>query len=272
MYTAKYIRSLVMGSRWYAPIAAATLIAACYYTTKALTIRRFALAQTTPVAFVLQIESYSYKIEPAGRLLARKTVARRPDGNTARITEFTYPVDRTVRVLDHMNGDSATIVDDIGAKTTWRPLYSGQALKARNAWILHPPENCARASDQFVGYSTVLGHRVTVVKWPASADDQVTSWLAPDLGCEPLRNRLDVRQPDGSFRRQSEELAVSLKFQLSDSAWFAERTDYKEVNPSELERLELERLQVPVPDQIRQQWPQADQRYSEMRRHLSDQP
>ncbi|HEV2378796.1 MAG TPA: hypothetical protein VG206_03255 [Terriglobia bacterium] len=250
-------------------LAGVLILLTCFYVSKAIALRRFALGQTGVTSFVLQTETRSYNRGLNGQLVQRKTVARRSDGSTATLTERTFPTNRTLRSIIFANGDVVTFVDNIAAKTTWPGKFSGEGLTRRMAWITHPAQNCSAPGDTFGAYTTLLGHRVAAVKWPLIQNSQVTTWAAPDLGCEALRGKAEMRQPDGSFRLDSEEVAVFLRMGEPDASLFRGQPNYHEVRPSDLERLEAEKLGVSLPDDTIRHYQTVDQQYSEMRARLT---
>ncbi|MEO8373210.1 MAG: hypothetical protein ABI806_28755 [Candidatus Solibacter sp.] len=62
-----------------------------------------------------------------------------------------------------------------------------------------------------VGVETILGHPTTAVQ-TNFRPNRLTMWLAPDLGCFPLRINSEQMRPDGSFRvwQSKEALKITM--------------------------------------------------------------
>lgn len=76
------------------------------------------------------------------------------------------------------------------------------------------------AAGAVVGDETILGHSAIAVMRPLPnpratpsrpAAARITMWMAPDLGCFPLRLAVEEQRPDGTFRLVSEKQALNVK-------------------------------------------------------------
>lgn len=53
---------------------------------------------------------------------------------------------------------------------------------------------------QIIGRETILNHPTVASQFRGSAPRRITVWMAPDLGCFPLRITVEEPRPDGTFR------------------------------------------------------------------------
>jgi hypothetical protein len=64
-----------------------------------------------------------------------------------------------------------------------------------------------------VGRETILNYRTVAIQH-ASAADRITLWMAPDLGCFPLKMTYDERRPEGTFRQVIDRRALKVTSNL----------------------------------------------------------
>jgi hypothetical protein len=62
-----------------------------------------------------------------------------------------------------------------------------------------------------VGHETILSYPTVVIKHDLPGDSRrITAWLAPDLGCFPLKHTIEEKRPDGTFRLVSGRHALKV--------------------------------------------------------------
>jgi hypothetical protein len=73
------------------------------------------------------------------------------------------------------------------------------AVRVRNGCVNGP----------VVGQETILGYLTVAIEYVTAAD-RTTVWMAPDLGCFPLRTTYDDRRPDSTFRHLLERCTLKV--------------------------------------------------------------
>jgi hypothetical protein len=66
------------------------------------------------------------------------------------------------------------------------------------------------ASDNVIGRETVLNYSTVEVQRPMGEGRRLTLWMAPQLGCYPLRSKVEELQPDGTYRVAVEKRALKV--------------------------------------------------------------
>jgi hypothetical protein len=110
--------------------------------------------------------------------------------------------------------------------------------------------DCSGASPApavVTGQDMVLGRNVSVLVRTTATGDKTTEWLDPALGCIALRRTTDYVNPSGSSVRLRETNTVSLVLGEPDSSYFSRPSGYREVPPSEQERLWAEHVHAKPP-------------------------
>lgn len=190
--------------------------------------------RATPFTLTTQIHFYD---RPASSYrLSRSITARRADGT--RVTLAYDPMlgsdaaRARIRVIVYPDGRRVEVYDALHAVTRWPADPKHYAFQEK--LLFTPPRNCVEQSwDYPAGYTKLGGVRVAIVKEFPKGSSGLTSWRAPELGCEKLQETLTQVQEDGSFRLVTETKFVSLKLGAPDTAIFAVPSDYRNLKPSE---------------------------------------
>jgi hypothetical protein len=87
-------------------------------------------------------------------------------------------------------------------------------------WTM-PIDRSTCRNDLFAGEETILNHRTVGLQRESPGGLRLTAWLAPDLGCFPLKVLIEQRNPDGSFnvRERREPLKVTMNPKQDFSRW-----------------------------------------------------
>lgn len=232
--------------RWYGFAAlVATLAIMTFYLGTTVANRQILMARPAATLFTLQLNVYSYSQNPAGDLTSVTTTARRSDGTTVELNSVGDPsLGIDARRITYGDGRSVSMVDAVGAKTTW-PKPPDEDVLELHRLLLNPPSNCVFEGEIFEGSATVLGHPVKVVKSLRLPGKTVTEWRAPDLACYRLQYRLEAKQQDSSLILEAEGKAQSLTMGDPDAALFNDGATYAERKPSEIQHLVLEKMNIP---------------------------
>lgn len=191
-------------------------------------------ARATPFTLATQVHFYD---EPASSYrLSRSITARRADGTQVTLAYDPMlgpdPVQAQMRVIVYPDGRRAEVYDALHAVTHWPADPRHYAFQEK--LLLAPPRDCVEQPwDYLAGYTKLGGVRVAIVKEFPRGSSGLTSWRAPELGCEKLQETLTQVQEDGSFRLVTETKFVSLKLGAPDTALFAVPSDYRNLKPSE---------------------------------------
>lgn len=228
-------------------LATVALAVATFFLVQPLTLEHLAHAQVKANPFTLQLESYDFSEGPGGTLFAKQTIARRSDGATVQVGivfgSVGLAAGETARHISFPNGQTFTVFDGI-ASVVRLPQLSMEALTLQKKKLLNPPANCILPGETLVGYGTIGGYKVAVKKIPPIADRVVTAWDAPELGCEALQYRVEVREPDGSTKLATETKQVSLNIGEPDSRLFDIPESYANITPSEVMHKEAAHLGI----------------------------
>ena len=222
-------------------------------------------AQTTITPFTLKIEVTSFQHDPRGEPHRRQTIALRSDGSRSTtetiLGKIGLEAGETKRTIGFIDGRGVTYFLSLGVKSTMRPL--GQAavegLKTR---LLNPPENCLGPGFTLLGNDTLEGQRVAIVTH--TSDDlgwKLTNWEAPQLACQRLSYLSYDKQPDGAFKLQIESKAVKLELGEPDPALFEELPDYREMKPSDVQRILFEKYHITLSKELQESAERIDQAY-----------
>jgi hypothetical protein len=223
-------------------------------------------AQTGITPFTLETEITSFVHDPHGAPHRRETLAVRSDGSRSTTSTFLGKIGldagETQRTIQFIDGRKVTMFLSLGVKNTWRPLGQAelQRLKAR---FFNPPPDCSGSGLTLVKYETVEGQRVAMMTH--SSDElnwKVTVWLAPELACQKLRYLSYDKQPDGSFKLQTEGKATKLVLGEPDPAMFEEPAGFREVRPSEAGRMVAEKYHIPISKEMQEDFDRGDRAYS----------
>jgi hypothetical protein len=78
-------------------------------------------------------------------------------------------------------------------------------------WTMQVDRSTCR-NDLFAGEETILNHTTVALQRESPGGLRLTTWLAPDLGCFPLRVLIEQRNPSGSFnvRERREPLKITM--------------------------------------------------------------
>jgi hypothetical protein len=147
-----------------------------------------------------------------------------------------------------MSGARLNVLDFVSL-TKWNTKSSElTALKDR---LMNPPPDCLYRPFKLVGRDNLLGEQVVMVEavyqHPVGGPGHDYLWLAPRLGCESMKFRLETQQPDGSYKLIAESKPVSLRLGEPDPSFFLTlhpATD--EVKLSEVQKQAFETLQLPL--------------------------
>ena len=231
-------------------VLAIGLGAVCFHLSSSITIWRAAQEETHVTPFLLEVKSYTFEDNPEGELLNVRREARRSEGTKvvsgAVFGQVGLQAGETARKITYMDGRTVTLADSIAAKTTW-PQRSTLQVAQMKSMLLNAPTNCVYPGETLLGYATVLGQHVAIVKQrplPGVDDEESTSWRAPALACQELEYRVVAKQPDGSQKVLTRGKAVTLELGEPDPSLFDERTNYAEVKPSDMLRQLASRLGV----------------------------
>jgi hypothetical protein len=188
--------------------------------------------------------------------MARETIARRSDGTSVLLTSVLGRVGldsgETARKITFVDGRIVTVVDSVGAKTTW-PRMSAQGIAQMKARLSHPPPNCVFPGDTLTGYGRVIGFETASVKWLPIGNYEHTEWRAPGLGCQSLQYKIEVKGSDETLKLLAEGRATSLKVGEPDPQLFDEGVGYVELKPSDMLRRQVQKLGIPW-DSDMQHW------------------
>lgn len=222
----------------------------CFHLANSITVWRAAQAEIRVAPFVLDVRSYTFEENPDGVLLSVRREARRSDGtkalSTTALGRVGLQAGETARKITYLDGGTVTLVDSIAVKTTW-PRRTTLETAQMKAALLNPPTNCVYAGETLLGYGTVLGQHVAIVKQrPVSAldDEETISWRAPTLGCQEVQYRVEAKEQDDSLKLLARGEPVALKLGDPDPSLFDEGTNYAEVKPSERLRRQVSRLGI----------------------------
>lgn len=191
-------------------------------------------ARVTP--FTLETQLHFYDAPASSYRLSRQVTARKADGT--QVTLAYRPTNRPdaahaqMRVIVYPDGRRADVYDALHAVTRWPADARHYAFQEK--LLLAPPRDCVEQSwDYLAGYTKLGDVRVAIVKEFPKGSSGLTSWRAPELGCEKLQEALTQVQEDGAFRLVTETKFVSLKLGAPDTALFAVPSDYRNLKPSE---------------------------------------
>jgi hypothetical protein len=78
-------------------------------------------------------------------------------------------------------------------------------------WTMQVNRSTCR-NDLFTGEETILNHATATLQRESPSGLRVTAWLAPDLGCFPLRALIEQRNTSGAFivRERREPLSITM--------------------------------------------------------------
>jgi hypothetical protein len=93
-----------------------------------------------------------------------------------------------------------------------RAFFHAEAERAEGA------ANAVRVSNgcvdgPIVGRETILNYRTVAIQH-AGANDRITLWMSPDLGCFPLKMTYDEWRPEGTFRQVIDRHALKVTSNL----------------------------------------------------------
>jgi hypothetical protein len=234
-----------LGLSW--SVITVVLMIIIFFVSQHFTISHIARAAVQVIPFTLKLESYTFEKTPQGELFHRTTVARRSDGATVLVgTSFGLlglARGTTARKVILPDGQAFSVVDGVAAFTKW-PQRSEARLAAFKEQSFNPPANCVIGNENFVGYGTVLAHKVMVTSHMFGRDKE-THWRAPEFLCERLQSRVETQQPDGSFTPASETRPVSLTMGEPDPTLFEIPSYYQSLKPSEVLQKDAARLGIP---------------------------
>ena len=197
------------------------LLAVGYYAAKHTTIEVKAFAQVQATPFVLETYSYSFSQNPSGDLVEKRVTARRSDGSTAEVFKMGPHLKLSARTVTFMSGARLNVLDFVSL-TKWNTKPSElTALKDR---LMNPPPDCLYRPFKLVGRDNLLGEQVVMVEavypHPVGGPGHHYLWLAPRLGCESMKFRLETQQPDGSYKLIAESKPISLRLGQPDPRFF----------------------------------------------------
>ncbi|HXI40164.1 MAG TPA: hypothetical protein VNH83_09300 [Bryobacteraceae bacterium] len=89
-----------------------------------------------------------------------------------------------------------------------KALFHPEAEQAeRVAAAVRISNGCA--DGPVIGRETILNYPTVAIQY-TSADDRITLWMSPDLGCFPLKMTYDERRPDNTFRQVMDRRALKV--------------------------------------------------------------
>lgn len=138
-----------------------------------------------------------------------------------------------------------------------------QELAELKRKLNNSPVDCLYRGDaQIIDRQMLFGQQVIVQQHLINIDQEqlrATEWLAPQLGCEQLGYRYEVKQADGSYKLQTDGRLISLEIKEPEPAFFDPAANFEEVVPSEIMRRHYQKIGQPEPKEIEQQGKDADQ-------------
>lgn len=183
-------------SRWFAVQAlrwAAALVTLCFVLIAASTIR--ASAERASAVYRVEVDQAHVGIRTDGseEVWGRRWLRIRSDGAHVITQSLARPfLFITVTRIVSPDGHVEKFFDLIPI-----PIGHGQEVPGRDkvaaGCVLPGSRNRVVGRESLHGYETVIA-RSTV------RGGQITTWLAPELGCEELQSRVEVTEPDGSLR------------------------------------------------------------------------
>jgi len=255
-------------TRWICLIVLAGALA--FVLAQSLAVRNYAAPEGLVTPFTLKLEGYDYSIRPGVTHSHSNTIARRSDGATvaAGANGLLDGADRVLdsasgletRTLTLPNGEVVTISDKASAFVRW-PKLSKEDMAAATEQLRHPPANCVWIpGEPAVESGTIMGQQVVAVI-QQFADERITIWRAPNLGCQEMQNRVEERQPDGSYKLVAETKATSLVSGDPEPSLFELPSTYASLKPSELMRKDYERIGAPWDKRAQQSGEELDAQY-----------
>lgn len=233
------------------------LAAVSFYAAKHATFRLKAYAQIRATPFVAETASYSFRDNPQGELFFSKVTARRSDGSTAEVSRKGPIWSASARDVILLGGTTIHVFDLVASKTTWN--MNTAELAALKERLTNPWPDCKYRPDaKLIRRETLFGQEFVVLRMMIGENERETRWLAPQLGCESLQWQLEIRQPDGSYKLQSDERLTSLEMKEPNPAFFDPEANYEEVLPSEIIRRHYEKIGVAEPAELQRKGEQAD--------------
>ena len=244
---------------WFAVVS--LIIALSFYGAKHATFHIKAYAQITATPFVAETDVYEFRSNSQGTLFLKRVVARRSDGSTAEVSSKGPIWSAPMRKVTFMNGSIISAFDFIAARTSFQ--MKPQELAQLKQKLRNSPADCVYRSDaQIIDRQVLFGQQVIVQEHTVSINQEqqrATEWLAPQLGCEQLGYRYETKQPDGSYKLQTEGRLISLEIKEPPPAFFDPAKNFEEVLPSEIMRRHYQKVGQPEPKEIEQQGKEADQ-------------
>jgi len=119
------------------------------------------------------------------------------------------------------------------------------AVAMRKEAITNPPSNCVSPGGTLVGYDTIQGYRVAIVRAPQIGNGRMTVWRALSLGCATLQTLSEAQQPSGSYTTVGKTKLVSITVGGPDPSLFEVTSSYQAVMPSQALRQEITHLGRP---------------------------
>ena len=237
------------------------VIAVSFYGARHATFHIKAYAQITATPFVAETDVYEFRSNPQGTLFFKKVVARRSDGSTAEVSSKGPIWSASMRKVAFMNGSTVSVFDFISARSSFQ--MKPQELAELKRKLNNSPADCVYRSDaQIIDRQTLFGQQVIVQQHLININQEqmrATEWLAPKLGCEQLGYRYEVKQPDGSFKLQTDGRLISLEMKEPGAAFFDPAANFDELLPSEVMRRHYQKIGQPEPKEIEEQVKKADE-------------
>ncbi|HEV2351439.1 MAG TPA: hypothetical protein VG028_16515 [Terriglobia bacterium] len=251
---------------WWA-LVATSLAGVCFIGTRLVMRARASLLnpQAAVTPFTLKVEVMAYTHNPRGEPHRRQTIAIRSDGSRS-VTETILgrvglEAGETAWTIRFIDGRRVTMYPSLRVKST-RRLPGPAAVEQLRAQMFNPSQDCLSPDFRLDGHDTLEGQQVAIVTH--TSDDlgwKVTDWRAPELACQSLKYLSYDKQPDGTFKLQTESKTVSLELGEPNPALFEEPLDYQEMKPSEPQRMLAEKYHIPVSKDLQETWDASDRAY-----------
>lgn len=181
--------------------------------------------------------SYSEMIfksgDPVPSLISFKTVAVRQDGSYAVLWHLEDPSDkaRTVyrkKIVD-VTAKKRVVVEPFGESVTTYPL----SPKAADSLAIKPSLQCGANTSpagKLLGFEVVLTEETEAL--PGIGEMKIKSWMAPGLGCFPMRQEVCVYS-QGSETQKTVKSVTNLVLAEPEAWVFDVPSTYVERTPSQ---------------------------------------